>query len=130
MKLRHPTLRTIRGVVCGGLLAIFLSALFNQPLFSQTAESYRQQGIELSRKRSWDEAIASYQKALQLAPNDPVTHYNLALTLKYQGDQKQAVEEFEATLRLKTKWTDPPYALGATVYDLYNRPAALNETLS
>src|SRR5882762_229625 len=110
MKSRHPALRTVRGVVCGGLLATFLIALLNQPLFAQTAESYRQQGVELSRKKSWDEAIVSYQKALELGPGDPLTHYNLALALKYKGDQKQAVEEFQATLRLKPKWADPHYA--------------------
>src|SRR6266478_4277220 len=104
-------------------LLVFLLALvrlFPAPTLAQTAQSYRQQAIELSRNKSWDQAIASYHKALDLEPNDPDTHYNLALTLKYKGDAKQAVEEFEAALRLKPKWADAHYGLGATWYDLHD----------
>src|SRR2546425_806905 len=52
---------------------------------AQSAQSYRQRAIELARNKSWDQAIASYHKALDLEPNDPDTHYNLALTLKYNA---------------------------------------------
>src|SRR3989442_9627180 len=101
--------------------------LFTSTATAQTAESYRQQAIELSRSKSWDQAIASYRKALALEPSDPDTHYNLALTLKYKGDAKQAAEEFEATLRLKPKWAEAHYGLGATWYDLHDQAAALKE---
>src|SRR5205807_10100526 len=106
---------------------LVLSLLFSTPTLAQTAQSYRQRAIELSRNKSWDQAIASYHQALDLEPNDPDTHYNLALTLKYKGDAKQAVEEFETTLRLKPKWADAHYALGATWYDLNDQAAALKE---
>src|SRR5207247_11389352 len=106
---------------------LVLSLPFSTPTLAQTAQSYRQRAIELSRNKSWDQAIASYHKALDLEPNDPDTHYNLALTLKYKGDAKQAVEEFETTLRLKPKWADAHYALGATWYDLNDQAAALKE---
>ena len=81
-----------------------LGLLFSGPAFAQTAEAYRQHAIELSRNKSWDQAVDSYRKALALEPNDPVTHYNLALALKNKGDAGLAAEEFEATLRLKPKW--------------------------
>ncbi|PYU58433.1 MAG: hypothetical protein DMG56_20520, partial [Acidobacteria bacterium] len=80
---QFPQLRTgCRPKVFLLLLGLWLAA----PSFGQTVESYRQQAIELSRHKSWDQAIASYHKALDLKPNDPDTHYNLALTLKYKGD--------------------------------------------
>src|SRR6267154_2475650 len=121
---QFPQLRTgCRPKVFLLLLGLSLAA----PSFAQTVESYRQQAIELSRHKSWDQAIASYHKALELKPNDPDTHYNLALTLKYKGDAKQAVEEFEAALRLKPKWADAHYGLGATWYDLGDQAAALKE---
>src|SRR5271169_2935758 len=94
---------------------------------AQTTENYRRDAIELSRHKSWDQAIADYRKALELEPNDADTHYNLALALKYKGDPRQAVEEFEAALRLKPKWGDAHYGLGATWYDLKDQPAALKE---
>src|SRR5215831_14820907 len=106
---------------------LILGLFFAAPSFAQTAESYRQQAIELSRHKSWDQAIANYHKALDLAPNDPLTHYNLALTLKYKGEARQAVEEFESTLRLKPKWADAHYGLGATWYDLHDLVAAQKE---
>jgi tetratricopeptide (TPR) repeat protein len=73
-------------------------------LLAQTAESYRQQATEFARSKSWDEAIAAYRKALELDPNDALTHYDLALALHYKGDTKQAVEEFESAIRLKPGW--------------------------
>ena len=106
---------------------LVLGLLFSAVTFAQTAQRDRQQAVELSRNKSWDQAIASYRKALDLEPNDPDTHYNLALTLKYKGDAKQAVEEFEATLRLKPKWADAHYGLGATWFDLHDQAAALKE---
>src|SRR5579864_3856088 len=95
--------------------------------FAQTAEIYRRQAIEASRQKSWDQSIEDFRKALELEPNDALTHYNLALALKYKGDAAQAVEEFEAALRLKPKWADAHYGLGATRYDLHDQDAALKE---
>lgn len=108
---------------------LFLSSAFFRPALSlaQTAESYRQQALELASRKSWDDAIAAYHRSLELAPNDPVTHYQLALVLQSKGDSKQAVEEFQAALRLKPKWPDAHYALGATFFDLQDQPSALNE---
>src|ERR1700730_10956080 len=109
------------------LFLLALGLLVSTPAFAQTAESYRRQAIELSRQKSWDEALVFYRKALELAPNDPDTHYNLALTLKYKGDARPALEEFEAALRLKPNWSDARYGLGATYYDLREQQAALKE---
>src|SRR5436305_2426513 len=97
------------------------------PCFAQTAEGYRQQAIEYSRRKSWEEAIANYQKALSLNPHDALTHYDLALALKYKGDEKPATEEFKQAIELKPKWADAHYALGATWYDLHDLPAASKE---
>ena len=52
------------------------------------AEVCRQQALTFSRNRQWEEAIEKYQEALRLEPNDPDTHYNLALVLK---DRKSVV---------------------------------------
>src|SRR5215813_6733324 len=79
---------------------------------AQTAEAYRKRATEFSQAKSWDEAIASYRKALELEPNDASTHYHLGLALKYKGDARHAVEEFEASLRLRPKWGDAHYNLG------------------
>src|SRR5277367_5129891 len=106
---------------------LLLLCMIAAPCLAQTAESYRRQAIEESRQKSWDLALANYRKALELEPNDPLTHYNLALALKYKGEARQAVDEFEAALRLKPKWADAHYGLGAARNDLHDLPAAAKE---
>src|SRR5262250_2537064 len=95
--------------------------------FAQTAEKYRHNATDLARQKSWDEAIADYRKALELEPNDALTHYDLALALKYKGEAAHAVEEFQAALRLKPNWADAHYGIGATWYDLHDQAAAVTE---
>ena len=109
------------------LFALVLGLLFAEPSLAQTAEQYRQRAVELSRAKSWVEAVASYRKALDLEPNDAPTHYNLALALKYKGDTRQAIDEFETTLQLKPKWAEAHYGLGAAWYDLHDLTNALKE---
>src|SRR5208337_2031849 len=109
--------------------ALALSFGVSFPVLSQaqTAQSYRQQATELARAKSWDDAIAAYRKALVLEPDDCLTHYDLALALNYKGETKQAVEEFETAIRLKPRWGQAHYALGASLYDLHDQAGALKE---
>ncbi len=109
------------------LFVLLLALLIAEPSVAQTADQYRQRAIELSRAKSWDEAVASYHKALDLEPNDALTHYNLALALKYKGDTRQAIDEFETTLQLKPKWAEAHYGLSAAWYDLHDLANALKE---
>src|SRR5450755_2740930 len=110
------------------LLAAFLvESLFAPRVAAQTAESYRQRGAELSRAKSWDDAITNYRKALELAPNDSATHYNLALALKYKGESREALKEFQAALKLRPKWAEAHYGIGAVWYDLQDQDAAVKE---
>src|SRR5438270_13025741 len=86
------------------LMRVWLSALcllvllYSAETIAQTAASYRKRATELSRTKSWDDAIANYRNALALEPNDAVTHYDLALALKYKGEPREALKEFEAAL--------------------------------
>src|SRR5215469_5734473 len=115
----------------GRLLRIFLVLLpclcYAGVSFPQTAQNYREQATELARAKSWDEAITAYRKSLEIEPEDSLTHYNLALALKYKGDARQAADEFESALRLKPNWADAHYGLGATWLDLNEQAAALKE---
>ena len=105
-------------------VSLFLALVMAASGFAQTAEIYRRNATEFARQQSWDQAIVSYRKALELEPNDALTHYDLALALKYKGEAKQAADEFEAALRLKPKWGDAHYGLGAAWYDLHDQAAA------
>ena len=115
---------------CGILLTVAvmaLAVLFPGLCRAQTAETYRKQAIEYSKEKSWDQAIANYREALKLEPNDAVTHYDLALALKYSGTPAQAVLEFQSALKLKPKWAEAHYGLGATYFDLHDPASAIKE---
>ncbi|PYX91379.1 MAG: hypothetical protein DMG67_10295, partial [Acidobacteria bacterium] len=71
-------------------MAVVLVLLFVMaaPGFAQTAATYSKTATEFARQKSWDQAIADYRKALELEPNDPLTHYNLGLALKYKNEAR------------------------------------------
>src|SRR5262245_66219351 len=110
--------------VQGLVLVLALGFLLIQTASAQTAEQYRGRAVEASRAKSWDDAVANYRHALDLDPNDALTHYSLALALKYKGDSRQAVDEFESALRLRPQWAEAHFGLGATWLDLNDLPVA------
>ena len=114
-------------LLAASLVTSFFAPLCVQSLSAQTAGSYRQHADELSHAKSWDGAIANYRKALELEPNDAVTHYNLALALKYKGESREALKEFQAALQLQPKWAEAHYGIGAVWYDLQDQDAAVKE---
>ena len=95
--------------------------------WAQTAESYRRDAAEFARQKSWDNAIWNYHKALELEAKDPLTLYNLALALQFNGDTREALKEFEAAADLRPKWADAHHGLGATWFDLHDEAAAMKE---
>ncbi len=65
-------------------------------------------GIILRGEGRWEEAVAVYEKALEIAPDDPIIHYNMGLA-KWEGGQRSpALDCFETALR-----TDPGFYAGS-----------------
>ncbi|MGA2229802.1 MAG: tetratricopeptide repeat protein [Tepidisphaeraceae bacterium] len=48
----------------------------------------------------WEPAVASFHRALELAPNLAVAHFGLGAALAHQGKVKQSIAAFRAALRL------------------------------
>ena len=110
------------------LLAAFLvGSLFAPRISAQTVDSYRQRAAELSRVKSWDEAVANYRKALELEPNDAATHYHLAWALKYKRETREALKEFQATLKLRPRWADAHFGVASVWFDLQDQDSAVKE---
>lgn len=53
----------------------------------------------------WSEAIAAYQRALQIDPNYVMAHCNLGIALKGQGKFGEAIAELEIAVRLNPSST-------------------------
>ena len=105
--------RVVQSLAASLLWALCLFLLYSSESTAQTAAEYRKRATQLAQSKSWDNAIASYRHALALDPKDALTHYDLALALKYKGDSREALKEFEAAVELRPKWGEAHYGLGA-----------------
>ncbi|MEF2232452.1 MAG: tetratricopeptide repeat protein [Pseudodesulfovibrio sp.] len=65
-------------------------------------------GIILRGEGKWAEAVAVYEKALTIAPDDPVVHYNMGLAYWEGEERSRAIASFERALEL-----DPQFYAGS-----------------
>ncbi len=90
---------------CLGLsLIVILAAV---PLAAQDVATHNQRGAELSAQGRHREAVAEFEKALRLAPSQPVVRRNLAhargnlaVALLRERAFQQAADQYEAAIRL------------------------------
>ncbi|MDX1976715.1 MAG: tetratricopeptide repeat protein [Pseudanabaenaceae cyanobacterium bins.68] len=103
-------------------------------LYVAEAELLNREGIWFAQKHNLDQAIACWQKALELNPVDVNAQYNLATALSQSGQLDLAVEAFERVLELKPDYADAMYNLGLTLVkgheiagavELYERALAI-----
>jgi tetratricopeptide (TPR) repeat protein len=71
-----------------------------------SADELNQIGIRLAQQGRLAEALASFQRALQLQPGLPQTHNNLGIALQDQGRLEEAVASYRRALALR-----PDYAM-------------------
>jgi tetratricopeptide (TPR) repeat protein len=69
-------------------------------------------GMTLLKEGKFDEAIASFQKALQLDPSLSTVHYNLGAAFERKENLPQAREHFQKAIELKPDFGDAYLALG------------------
>lgn len=67
----------------------------------QAPEAVVRRGIALATARQWPEAIASFQEALRLDPNNAEAHAGLGNVFLTQGQFPQAIARYQEALRLK-----------------------------
>ena len=69
-------------------------------------------GNALLKKGSVDEAIAHYQKALQINPNDANACYSLGNALLQNGNVDEAIIQYQRALRIKPDYAEAYINLG------------------
>src|SRR6516164_1961870 len=82
-----------------------------------SADEWRRKALECARQKNWTCAIENYTQAIRIQ-DDADARYNLALAYKYAGKPEAAAAEFESALKLKPKWAEAEYGLGASLYAL------------
>ncbi len=84
-------------------------------------------GVALSRAGDHHTALNYFEKALQLAPDNPAFYYNTGVSAKFAGDFGRAKETFETAIRLAPAYSQAHFALSdlETSPDNPDRIAAL-----
>ena len=73
----------------------------NKILIKQTALMHYNLGVFYTENKQYARAIAEFEKAIELNPDDPYAYYNLGyIYAEYLVDRQKAIEEFRNFLRL------------------------------
>ena len=76
------------------------------------ADNYFRHGLEFARKGQLPQAIDAYKKGLELTPENPSLHYNLAIEYLKSTKFAEAAEEFKKVVEANPKDKDAYYNLG------------------
>lgn len=93
---------------------------------SPTAENFCNTGNQLKAEKRLDEAIASYQKALQLQPDYAEVHYQLAEIYFWQRKFREAIASSRKAIELQPDFAPNHKILGNILQSQGNLEAALN----
>ncbi|MFA4991839.1 MAG: tetratricopeptide repeat protein, partial [Candidatus Omnitrophota bacterium] len=73
----------------------------NERLVKETGEMHYNLGVFYTKGREYKRAIAEFEKAIEINPNDSYSHFNLGyIYAEYMVNRKKAVENFRHYLRL------------------------------
>jgi len=101
MFMLHPTCRNynfyLRNLVKRELIGVFLNNI----------------GAAYRRKGMYDEAIAEYEKALEINPNHADAHYNLGVAYGEKGMYDEEIAEYKKALEINPNDAAAHYNLGA-----------------
>jgi len=81
----------------------------DQNFRQELAKAHYNMGNIYFQRGEYQRAVVEYYQAVDLTPNDPDTHYNLAfVSAEYLGDQETALKHYQWYLYLKPDASDAP----------------------
>jgi tetratricopeptide (TPR) repeat protein len=95
--------------------------------YSRAALAFMPLGGELRTQEDYRNAAASYAKAVELEPKNPVTRTQYGLALVAVGDAEGAMDQWKEVVKLAPKYPDPYFNLGL-LYAQAGREAEAEET--
>ncbi|HRZ87343.1 MAG TPA: tetratricopeptide repeat protein, partial [bacterium] len=81
------------------------------------AAKYNDQGVDYYEAGMYEEAVASYECATELDPENADAFYGLGMAYLKQKDYRKAFENFEEALFIEPDYPDAHYAMGV-IYPL------------
>ena len=82
---------------------------------SRTAAAHYNRGVVLMSRGRTDEAVAQYQRALEIRPDFPEAHNNLGNALPRRGRIDEAIAEYEKALETRPDYADAHNNLGSAL---------------
>lgn len=81
----------------------FFSKLSNSAALFEVENKhvFNEFGIELRKRRMFEEAIMNYLKSISIDPNDEVLYYNLGRAYFEKGEYEKSVDQFKRALMIK-----------------------------
>jgi len=81
----------------------------DQKFREELAKAHYNMGNIYFQRGEYQRSVVEYYQAVDLTPNDPDTHYNLAfVSSEYLGDQETALKHYQWYLYLKPDASDAP----------------------
>lgn len=102
------------------LIITIVTSLAFAPAFAQDFNDLMKQGIGLHNAGKYDEAIAKYNQALKLVPDNASANYEIAFSLYSAKRPKEAITYLEKASK-DNRMTVPADALLASIYDEDNQ---------
>ena len=72
-----------------------------------------------------EEVIANYTQAIELQPDNSVSHYNLGVALAKQDKNEQAIDSYNTAIKLKPEFAEAYNNLGSAFRDLDRNEEAI-----
>ncbi len=71
-------------------------------MISDKAREWSNQGIKAFNKGEMDEAMTNLERSINVIPNNPITHWNIARLLYRKGSRSEALKRFDKINKLLT----------------------------
>ena len=127
----YPLIRSYVDGFGGGLRSRqnFRRNLEAATLNPRDADAHYQLGLIYQERRNYTEAIARFQKAVEIDASDPSAHYQLGVIAREQGRFQDALTHLSEAARLDPKHSSGEVLrdLGATNLELGNADLALTQ---
>jgi tetratricopeptide (TPR) repeat protein len=127
-----PSRRRLWGVGAALSLAFLMGCAWRQTTFWQDSETlwthalacnsqnyvaHNDVGLVLADRGRLDQAMAHYQKALEIDPDYALAHYNLAVILAGRGQVDSAITHYQKALEIKPDYAHAYYNLAVVLAD-------------
>ena len=103
---------TLRNILSYASMVLALFVLVQ--CSSKNSAELVKEGIELSKKGSYDKASDAFLKATELNPKNPDAFYGLGGIYNYQNKHNEAAQTFKIVIKLDPTHFNARYSLGFT----------------